>query len=96
MALTELMEKETKERIAIGKPVTIVVSPEGFPDYSERVRAMVNTQAPEGVRAFAVGQFEGLPIPVKVKVWGSIIEGRKNPLRIETQTWYAHPVRYFN
>ncbi len=96
MALTELMEQETKERITLGKPVTVVVSPEGFPDYSERVRAMVNSQAPEGARAFAIGQFEGLPTPVEVKVLGNILDRRKNPLRTETQTWYAHPVQYFN
>ena len=96
MALTELTEQETKERAAVGKPIAVVVSPEGFPDYSERVRAMVNAQAPESATAFAVGKFEGFPIQTEVKVWGNILDKRKNPLRTETQTWYAHPVQYFN
>jgi len=96
MVLTELTEQETKERVVIGKPVVVVVSTEGYPDYSERVRAMINAQAPESAKAFAVGQFEGLPTQTEVKVWGNIIDGRKNPTRTETQTWYAHPVQYFN
>ncbi len=87
MALTELMEKE----------LLVIVSPEGFPDYSDRVRATVNAQAPEGAKGFVVGEPEGLPTPVEVKVWGNIIGGetRKSPLRTEVQTWYAHSVTYY-
>jgi len=98
MALTELMEKETEGRTSVGKPTMVVVSPEGFPEYSDRVRATTNALAPEEAKGFIVGETEGLPTPVEVKVWGNIIGGetRKSPLRTEVQTWYAHPVIYYN
>ena len=97
MALTELMEKDTERSTSVGKPVMVIVSPEGFPDYSERVRATANAQAPEGAKGFVVGE-TALPTPVEVKVGGNIIGGetRKSPLRTEVQTWYAHPVVYYN
>lgn len=96
MTLQELTEQEIKERVAVGKPVNIIVSPKGFPDYSKRVIAMVNAQAPEGAKGFVVGETKGLPTLVEVKVWGNIIAGEKRPLRREVQTWYTHPVQYFN
>lgn len=100
MELTELTREETMRRIPIGETAMVIVSIEdiqGHSDYSERVRAMVNAQAPDNARAYRVERSEGLPTPVEVKVWGSIIGGeRKSPLRTETQPWYAHPVTYYN
>lgn len=96
MTLREFTESEIKDRVPIGKPVQVILSREGYPDYSTRAISMVNAKAPEGTRSAEIGRF-GFPIETEVKCWGNIIDGseRKFPDRIETQTWYAHRVQYF-
>lgn len=96
MALTELNESNIQGKSIVGKPVMVINPPIGFPDYSDRVRAMVDAQSPEEATAFVVGNLETLATPVEVKVWWDIIgsEDRKHPLGIQQQTWYAHAVQY--
>jgi len=98
MTLTELTEEKIEGKSIVGKPKVIIVSSEGYPDYSDRVRTIVDAQAPEGATAFIVGNLEGLDTPTEVKIRGNIIgtSNRKHPIRTEEQVWYAHAVQYYN
>jgi hypothetical protein len=98
MALQELTDEKIKGRQAIGRPTTVTVPFEGESNevYSDRVRRMICATAPEGSNAFVVGNSDPMPFQTEVKIWGSIIGRGKFPIRTELQTWYSHPVQYFN
>lgn len=97
MEIVELTEEEAINMKPLGRPRFSVVQLEGFPDYSERVRRTAEALAPQDAVGFVIGEeknpllkneLAGIPTQVEVKV---DIYARKH----KTETWYAHPVQYF-